>query len=396
MHAKYWAKEEKTNDGWNDRKRHRLIYTETLGSVFTDTHRRIISQNTQGRENQESFCCLTAAHCATKNWTTWTPPPLFQYISSYRNEWCKMKDISRSEAELTLAASFILLINFLAVTGNFMVCLAVYRNRSLLTVPFLYVLALAISDFLVALLCFPFCVSAAIQGRWVFGHLFCQFNGFILYCWAAVSVFVLALTAINRFYRVCKPNTYRRIFTMKNSLFVIVSACVLPVGGGLIATFAGPVTYKYSLGRFFCVASYNDKNMERSIGLTLHVVHVLLPMIVIIFCYCKVFGVVRHHSTAVIPSLQAAHGTNSNVSMTLFEARATKMLFSVLVGFTVCWTPVFVVGVLACAFSSPLPQFADLIYTFFAVSSSVINPFIYGFMNRAFRKEFKKILRCYQ
>ena len=147
-----------------------------------------------------------------------------------------MKDISRSEAELTLAASFILLINFLAVTGNFMVCLAVYRNRSLLTVPFLYVLALAISDFLVALLCFPFCVSAAIQGRWVFGHLFCQFNGFILYCWAAVSVFVLALTAINRFYRVCKPNTYRRIFTMKNSLFVIVSACVLPVGGGLIAT----------------------------------------------------------------------------------------------------------------------------------------------------------------
>ena len=113
---------------------------------------------------------------------------------------------------------------------------------------------------------------------------------------------------------------------------------------------------------------------------------------VILVCYFNVFLAVCRHNSTMVPCLLARR-RNPNPSTSLAEIRVTRLLFAVLVGFLLCWTPVLVIGALGHALV-PLPLFTGLAYTGLALTSSVTNPFIYGVMNRAFRKEFLKILRC--
>ncbi|RMX59747.1 hypothetical protein pdam_00025740 [Pocillopora damicornis] len=75
------------------------------------------------------------------------------------------------------------------------------------------------------------------------------------------------------------------------------------------------------------------------------------------------------------------------------EAKVTKTL-AVLLGFACCWLPISVVDNVDAARGEPkIPRQVYLTYAFLAYLSSTINPFIYGIMNRQFRREYKALLR---
>ena len=105
-----------------------------------------------------------------------------------------------------------------------------------------------------------------------------------------------------------------------------------------------------------------------------------LPYFVIGFCYWKIYRVVRMHNANI--SWQSA-----NVE----HVKITKTLLVTIVGFAILWVPAHAVFV-AFLFELYVPHQLKFMVTFFVFTSSCVNPFIYGFMNRAFRHEFKKIL----
>ena len=303
-----------------------------------------------------------------------------------------MEEYSRSTTHKSIQGSILVLMNFLAICGNIFVCLVVYRKRKALIVPYLYVLALAMSDLMVAILCFPFCVQAFLEDGWIHGYYMCQFNGFLVYYWGGISVPTLALTAVNRYFRVVKTQIYRNYFTIKSSLIMVLAVWVLTLFDGFLSTFVGPVIYKYDPRFFFCAGTFASKKHERAIGVSLHLIHVFIPLITIVFCYVNVFRSVRRHNAAVMPSLRAEQFQQLTVNA--WELRVTKLLFFVVLGFFLCWIPVIIIGILSHSSAVVLPDFAYELYTFLALASTVINPFIYGVANREFRREFLGIFKC--
>ena len=302
-----------------------------------------------------------------------------------------MTEFKRSGILKSIQLSILLLMDVLAICGNIFVCWAVYRKRKALAIPHLFVLALATSDLSVAVLCYPFCIRAFVEDRWIYSFELCQFTGFVIYFWAGISVPTLALTAVNRYFRIVRSRSYRTYFTLKSSVTMITSIWLLTVFDGFLSTFVGPVIYEYNPNYFFCIGTFTSKTKEKAIGISLHIIHVFLPLLLIVFCYSRVFCFLRCHAAKVMHTLRA--GQIHRFALNAREMYVTRLLFFVVVGFLVCWIPVIVIGIIAHS-SKKLPTFAYEMYTFLAFASSVINPFIYGVVNREFRREFLRILWC--
>ena len=85
--------------------------------------------------------------------------------------------------------------------------------------------------------------------------------------------------------------------------------------------------------------------------------------------------------------------TSQQLRANVEEAKVTKTLVAVLVGFGCCWLPISVIdNIDAARGEHTLPRQVYLRYVFLAYLSSTINPFIYDSMNKRFRRENKAIL----
>ena len=102
--------------------------------------------------------------------------------------------------------------NLVAFFGNISVCYAVYRNQRLRTLPNMFVVALAVSDFLISICCMPFSVATLFRGRWILGGNVCQFQGFAMFTCALASLNTMGIIAISRYFCVVKPQKYIVLF----------------------------------------------------------------------------------------------------------------------------------------------------------------------------------------
>ena len=73
-----------------------------------------------------------------------------------------------------------LLMNMVSLTGNLLVCLAVYKNPRLRTTTNLYIISLAVSDLLSATFVKPFTVGVLITRKWPFGKFYCYIQAFLV------------------------------------------------------------------------------------------------------------------------------------------------------------------------------------------------------------------------
>ena len=272
--------------------------------------------------------------------------------------------------------------------GNSLVCLAFYRNRRLRTITNFYVLSLSVIGLIIATFAFPFSAIASGLRKWPFNANLCQVNGFLSAYFAGVSLAILALTAINRYFCVVKPSLYPVLFTKKKTVFSIVFVLLLTLIANLTITLVTPISFAWNPEYLFCEVSSNHDVL---MSVYLRTVFTGLPMCLILFCYGSVYIAIRRHNAAVNPSLQ---GANSHGTVSAHEIQASRVLLAAVIGFGVCWTPAVVINILKRVIQLEMPSFWLSFYTLFAASSSWINPIIYGFMNRAMRKGFLKLLRC--
>ena len=62
----------------------------------------------------------------------------------------------------------------------------------------------------------------------------------------------------------------------------------------------------------------------------------ILPVFVIVVCYVKIYKTIRYHNMEGAPSTQ-----EGNSAYGVAEAKITRILTAVIVGFCVCWFPGF-------------------------------------------------------
>ena len=86
---------------------------------------------------------------------------------------------NRSLAAVVVQSSIFLAVNTTSVLGNVLVCLAVYKNPKLRSTINLYIIALAVSDLLCAMVAMTFVSAVLITGRWFFGDAVCELEDFV-------------------------------------------------------------------------------------------------------------------------------------------------------------------------------------------------------------------------
>ena len=287
-----------------------------------------------------------------------------------------------------------IMLNVLALLGNILVCIAVYRNTKLRTTTNLYIIALAVSDLLSAIFVMPFSAGALIAGRWAFGKKVCEMNGFFTVFVVYVSPVTMGLTALNRYVRICKSDQqYKRFFSQRKSRILLASAWVFVAFYLILMTFiTGLQEFRFSPDYALCLNMHLNK-----LGSIIHYVVVVslflvLPLTVSIFSYRKVFRKIRQHNTGAAQVLQP-QARISGISSR--EVRISKSLFVVVFAFMVCWVPLWIVNLLSrFRVVANMPRNVELICAFCLCLSNAINPFIYAGMNPLFRREFRNILRC--
>ena len=251
---------------------------------------------------------------------------------------------SRSLFLTVVQSSTLAVLNVLALLGNILVCIAVYRNTRLRTTTNLYIIALAVSDLLSAIFVIPFTVGALISSRWPFGKDVCHMNAFFSVFVTYVSPVTMGLTAFNRYMRICQSDQqYRRFFSHRKSRIWLASAWTFVALYIMFSRLAGPNEVQFHPGYALCFNSHLSMS-GRPIRLSIIVgFFFVLPLTVSIFSYRKVLNKIREHSMGAAQALQAQAMTPGISS---HEIRISRSLFVVVFTFMLCWVPLWVVTIL--------------------------------------------------
>ena len=277
-------------------------------------------------------------------------------------------------------------INVAAFFGNLSVCFAVYRNQKLRSLANMFVVALAVSDILMSTCCMPFSVVTLMRGRWIFGESFCRFHGFGVFTFGLASLLTMGVIAISRYFRIVKPVKFIKLFTPRSILLYIAAVWFAAFIGSVPPLFFQNGGFRFQAGKAMCLYTF-----QTNIAYTAFIecVYIATPLTIISICYAKVFYTVSQ-SNQVFSQENNPQQLRANVE----EAKVTKTLAAVMVGFTFCWLPVLIIDYIdAVRGEHTLPRQAYLTYGFLIYLSSTINPFIYGATNKRFRREYKVILK---
>ena len=307
---------------------------------------------------------------------------------------------NRSTAVQIVESFFLLLINFTSFSGNLLLGISVIKNPNLRrTVPNMYIITLAVSDFLMSLLGIPFSLASLMTGKWPFNNFICQLQGFWILLMCAVSLQTLAVTAVNRYFRVVRSRaSYQRIFSMKKTKITIAILWVMALFAPLPYVVAGHEFF-FHTGKVFC--AHNAESLYEGYGAYLVLVYVAIPLIIIITCYTRVFIAVRKHNLNFRFRIRqrSTNNTRNNTSLdssgvlSVEEVNVTYILLVVVISFLTCWTPVLIIDMIDFINGDwKLKRQVYVSYTCFGFASTALNPIIYGIMNRSIRAEYLRIL----
>ena len=304
-----------------------------------------------------------------------------------------MKLGERSEWLAVLESSIVIFLNVFSFTGNLLVCLAVYNNRRLRTIPNMFVVALAISDILVSVLTMPFTAAILMAGRWLFDqkHQFCLFMGFCLFQCGVASLLMMCQVAVNRYFCVVKPNLYRKIYKKRNTLILIILTWVLALAASIPPLLMKKGKYVFQPGKGQCLFAF-----ETNVAFTifLDVFYIATNMTIIAYCYFKVYQTVTSSNKRFRPNNKnMSKEEKKQLAANVEEAKVTKTLAGVVFAFACCWLPIGVIDTIdVFQGDTLLPRQLYLTYGYLVFISSTVNPFIYGILSPTFRREYRRIV----
>ena len=196
----------------------------------------------------------------------------------------------------------------------------------------------------------------------------------------------MGIIAGRRYFCVVKPEKYIVLFRKQRTLMYIGVVWCVALIGSVPPFFFGHGGFEFQPGKAMCLYTF-DTNIAYTVFI--ECVYIATPLTIITICYAKVFYTVSR-SNRVFSQEYNPQQLRANVE----EAKVTKTLATVMVGFACCWLPVCIIDYIDAARGEPtLARQAYFAYGFLVYLSSTINPFIYGAMNKHFRREYKAVLR---
>lgn len=323
----------------------------------------------------------------------------------------------------------------LGLVGNVGLICIITRCREKANVTSIFICNLSFSDILVCIFCLPFTVVYTLMDHWVFGSLLCRLVPFIQCASVTVSVLSLVFIALERHQLIINPSGWKpsipqayitviliwilacftsspflafQLLTNEPYTSVPIQQSSLNVQDSTLmynssVTFKNTSVLSNSYRHLFthvphhsmeaCMEHWPSQKQRLAYTTWLLVFQYCGPLLLVLLCYVRVFVRLKHRKDMLdrVRSQESQRVTHSR--------RINMMLVALITAFALCWLPLTIFNFLSDWKQDALPVcHHNLLFSLchlLAMSSTCINPIIYGFLNSNFRQEVREvILHC--
>uniref|UniRef100_A0A671PXH6 Teleost multiple tissue opsin 3b n=1 Tax=Sinocyclocheilus anshuiensis TaxID=1608454 RepID=A0A671PXH6_9TELE len=274
-----------------------------------------------------------------------------------------------SRTGYTVVAVFLGIIFVFGLLNNFLVLL-VFAHFHVLRTP-INLLNISVSDIF----------AASVYGRWLTGDLGCRWYGFANALFGIVSLVSLAVHSYERYSTIlcCSKadvSDYRKAL-------LFITGCWLYSLVWTVPPFFGWSSYGLEGPGTTCSVQWNQHYPEkRSYVICLFVFCLLLPLLLMVYCYGKIL--IAIHGVAKINQTTAQR----------WETHVLVMVVSMVSCHLLCWMPYGVMALLGTFSVGIVSHTASVVSSILAKSSTVLNPIIYVLFNNQFYRCFIALVRC--
>lgn len=308
---------------------------------------------------------------------------------------------------LCFGAICFILFAIIGVLGNFVSILALSKCTRLRNATTAFIVNLCIADFLFCSFSMPLSALTFIQENWYYGDLLCKLFPLVRYSNGAVSLFSVIAITINRYILIVHPKSYPKVYTKRNMAIMIVTIWItsflllLPPLLGVWGT----------LGLDPDVGTCTILKLnEKSPKMFLYIFAFGLPSIIFIFCYVRIFFVVRKTSRKSQriedkvasrgisfigrKGLVSKHYRHSEMTVTCeehrdrTELRVLRVMLVIFILFLVCYFPVSFVKIFHKEHKLHYMNVLGYLGVYF---SNIINPVVYIVMSKEYRVAYKEL-----
>ncbi|XP_051998900.1 cholecystokinin receptor-like [Xyrauchen texanus] len=340
------------------------------------------------------------------------------------------------------------LIFLLSVIGNLLIIVVLVMNKRMRTVTNSFLLSLAISDLMMVVFCMPFTLIPNLLEDFIFGAAMCKIVAYLMGISVCISTFSLVAIAIERYSAICNPLKSRAWQTRSHAYKVIAFTWVLSL---LIMT---PYPIFSSLVKFtkpnnitihMCRHDWPQNEVEQAWCIMLLFVLFFIPGVVMIIAYGLIsrelyrgiqfeleqkkgqcgmkndisatvssgsddgdgcyIQVSKRLNSMEMSALTPTNSTkvdrprsNTSEAKLMAKKRVIRMLIVIVAMFFICWMPLHSVNTWKAfdlpsahrALSGAPISFIHLL----SYTSACVNPIIYCFMNKRFRKALLVTFSC--
>ncbi|XP_077994496.1 melatonin receptor type 1B-like [Glandiceps talaboti] len=270
--------------------------------------------------------------------------------------------------------------------GNIMVIGAVLVSGKLYTAGNIFIMNLAIADLWVTAFVDTFSIIGIIRKHHFFvdKSLLCEVIASSCLIACIASLWNIMAIGINRYIYICKNSLYKKVYTKRNTSFMVAGiwlCCVLMD----LPNFLGWGGHVYDHKTMVCTY---ERTASYSYTLFFTTLAIFIPQIVVCVCYLNIYLFVRRQRQRI--TSEQIQSAAKEYQVKKKDIQLMKTLFTIFMVFFICWGP-YVVVVLA-DFRDDWPQVVHVLIITMAHANSSVNSILYGLLNKRFRESYWRLL----
>ncbi|XP_006915512.1 melanopsin isoform X1 [Pteropus alecto] len=271
------------------------------------------------------------------------------------------------------------------------------KSRGLRTPANMFIINLAVSDFLMSFTQAPVVFISSLYKRWLFGQAGCEFYAFCGALFGITSMITLTAIALDRYLVITRPLAAIGVVSKRRAALVLLGVWLYALAWSL-PPFFGWSAYVPEGLLTSCSWDYMSFTPSvRAYTMLLFCFVFFLPLLIIIYCYIFIFRAIRETGQA-LQTFGACEGLSElprQRQRLQSEWKMAKIVLLVILLFVLSWAPYSTVALMAFAgYSHVLTPYMNSVPAIIAKASAIHNPIIYAITHPKYRMAIAQHLPC--